>query len=73
VGHSLLGVEYQRGRRGVVVVHAFGLNGAGVTVTSPTTMGVGVDEATAVDFPSLIGVPLDRTREAGGVWRRSTS
>jgi hypothetical protein len=55
------------------VVHAFGLDGAGVTVTSPAAVGVGVDEATAVDFLSLTGVPLDRTSEVGGVWQRSTS
>jgi hypothetical protein len=35
--------------------------------------GVVVDVGTAVDFPSLTGVPLDRTREVDGVWRRSTS
>jgi hypothetical protein len=34
---------------------------------------VRVDAGTVVNFPSLTGVPLDRTREVGGVWRRSTS
>jgi hypothetical protein len=36
-------------------------------------VGVGVDAGTAVDFPSLTDVPLDRTKEVGEVWRRSTS
>jgi hypothetical protein len=30
-------------------------------------VGVRIDAGMAVDFPSLTGVPLDRTREIGGV------
>jgi hypothetical protein len=37
-------------------VHAFGLDGARVAVTSPAAVVVRVDVGTAVDFPSLTGI-----------------
>jgi hypothetical protein len=38
------------------VVHAFGLDGAGVAVTSPAAVVVRVDVGTPVNFPSLTGI-----------------